>query len=50
MAQQQWASQYVMWTFNNDLDVWNIDQQVWLPQPNATSYWPLQWSWKMVTE
>lgn len=46
MAQQQWASQYDFWNFNNNLDVRNIDQQVWLPQPNTSSYWALQWSWK----
>lgn len=46
MGQQQWASQYVKWSFENSLDVWNIDQQIWIPQPNATSFWPLQWSWK----
>lgn len=44
--QQQWASQYVKWTFDKPVDVWNIDQQVWVPIPNQTSYMPLQWSWK----
>ncbi len=44
--QQQWASQYVKWTFDKSVDVWNIDQQVWVPIPNRTSYMPLQWSWK----
>jgi hypothetical protein len=44
--QQKWASQYVKWTFDKSVDVWNIDQQVWVPEPNQTSYMPLQWSWK----
>jgi hypothetical protein len=44
--QQQWASQYVKWTFDKPVDVWNIDQQVWFPQPNNDSFMPLQWSWK----
>ena len=45
-AQQKWASQYVHWTFDNpSLKVWNIDQQIWIPEPNQTSFWPLQWEW-----
>ena len=41
--QQQWASQYVGWkATGNAGPVYNIDQEVWIPQPNATSYWPLQ--------
>lgn len=50
MGQQQWASQYINWHFTANLDIWNIDQQVWIPRPNTTSYWPLQWSWKDSTE
>jgi hypothetical protein len=44
--QQQWASQYVKWTFGKSVDVWNIDQQVWVPVPNQTIFVPLQWDWK----
>ena len=44
--QQQWASQYVKWTFDKSVDVWNIDQKVWIPKPNQTSYMPIQWSWR----
>jgi hypothetical protein len=44
--QQQWASQYVSWTLDNSLDVWNIDQQVWVPESNNDGFWPLQWSWR----
>jgi hypothetical protein len=41
--QQQWASQYVNWKADGKVSqVYNIDQEVWLPQPNTTSYWPLQ--------
>lgn len=42
--QQQWASQYVNWTFDKRVnEVWNIDQQVWFPQPGDSSFWPIQW-------
>ena len=42
--QQQWASQYVNWKFDGSVkEVWNIDQEVWIPQANSTSYWPTQW-------
>lgn len=42
--QQKWASQYVGWTADGTVkEVWNVDQEVWIPQPNATSYWPMQW-------
>lgn len=44
--QQQWASQYVKWSFEKTIDVWNIDQQVWVPIPNNDSFMPLQWNWK----
>ncbi len=44
--QQQWASQYVKWSFEKTIDVWNIDQQVWIPIPNNDSFMPLQWNWK----
>lgn len=44
--QQQWASQYVQWTFDKEVDVVNIDQQVWVPVANNQSYMPLQWEWK----
>lgn len=50
MAQQQWASQYVKWDFQKNLDVWNIDQQVWIYQSCNHSFWPLQWSWKDMNE
>ncbi len=44
-GQQQWSSQYVNWTFDGKVkEVWNIDQQVWFPQPNNSSYWPVQWT------
>jgi hypothetical protein len=42
--QQKWASQYVAWAPDETVkEIWNIDQQVWIAQPNATSYWPMQW-------
>ncbi len=44
--QQQYASQYVNWNFDKSLsNVWNIDQQVWIPVPNHKSFWPLEWKW-----
>lgn len=47
MNQQEWASQYVSWDFpaTTKEDVWNIDQQVWVPRPNEFSFWPFQWTW-----
>lgn len=45
--QQRWASQYMNWTFDSPVaNVYNIDQQIWLAQPNKNSFWPLQWSWE----
>ena len=45
--QQLWASQYVNWTFDERVkEVWNIDQQVWFPQPGNSSFWPIQWEFK----
>lgn len=45
--QQLWASQYVQWKFDGGpQDIWNVDQEVWIAQPNATSFWPLQWDFK----
>ena len=45
--QQQWASQYVHWEFDNSpSSVWNIDQDVWLMKSADKSFWPVQWSWK----
>jgi hypothetical protein len=42
--QQKWSSQYLTWTPDGTVkEVWNIDQLVWIPQPNADSYWPMQW-------
>lgn len=45
--QAQWASQYVSWDFNQNVeDVYNVDQEVWLPAPNRDSFWPMQWDWE----
>lgn len=44
--QQQWASQYAYWNFEENItDVWNIDQQVWITKSNVSSFWPVQWDW-----
>jgi len=44
--QQQWASQYVTWSFPEGVaEVYEVDQQVWVAESNAASFWPLVWSW-----
>ena len=49
-GQQQWASQYVNWKSDGRVsEVWNIDQQVWLPRVNDGSYWPMQWGFSGVS-
>lgn len=48
-AQQQlWSSQYVNWRLSNPsvTEIWNVDQEVWIPRTAAASYWPLVWDWK----
>jgi len=45
--QQQWASQYIFWKFDqNAKDIMNIDQKIWVQRSNNKSYWPLVWSWE----
>jgi hypothetical protein len=46
LAQQvKWAFQYAQWNFDDAIpDVWNIDQQVWIAEPNTATFWPIQWS------
>jgi len=45
--QQKWAAQYLQWSFDsNPAEVYNIDQTVWIPQPNSKSFWPVHWSWR----
>lgn len=42
-GQQKWASQYVSWTPDKEVgDIWNVDQDVWVPRPANGSYWPIQ--------
>jgi hypothetical protein len=42
--QQKWSSQYVQWSPNAPAatDIYNVDQDIWIPKPNNASYWPLQ--------
>lgn len=49
--QQKWSSQYVHWSFDDAVEeVWNIDQQVWIPVPNTAGYWPVQWGWNDLSD
>jgi hypothetical protein len=46
--QQSWASQYVNWRLSDPTvtEVWNVDQDVWIPRTANSSFWPLVWDWK----
>ena len=42
--QQLWSSQFIHWVPDGKIgDVWNVDQQVWIPRPNTASFWPMRW-------
>ncbi len=49
-GQQQWATAYTSWTFDPSVkDVWNIDQEIWIPLGAPSSYWPITWNWEGAT-
>jgi hypothetical protein len=46
-GQQQYANAYTDWNFGQAKDIWNIDQQIWIPVTANASQWVLVWKWTL---